>query len=209
MKSMTEKTYGLRNRFTGGLARLLVETLDNDGNRVPPQYRLGMDHDDEAAMLFQVDTAEKAALVKSFNTPENMSSKSYPGWGVLDMYRFDVAEITKVTSYSVSEVDQAAPVAFARLIGQCATTQSKAENLLGHAIPDAFIGKPLSLSVAPVPAGETFDSLKEKCTGRFILVTEEDAHIELCVGVSKLPDQYLRLFVLEQGVGLICTRVPD
>jgi hypothetical protein len=200
-------TYGLRSRVTGALARLISDVVDADGTPVPPRYRLAVPHDDAAQLVYETPTAAQAAFVKAFDTPWETSSLSYPAWGVLDMSEYEVAVVTKETSYGIADYKVPEPVTFDRVIGQRETTYEKATLYLKDRIPFEFIRKPLSFGVAPIPAGESFESLQEKCKGRFILVREDAP--QLCVGVTELPAEYRELFTFEEGVGLILTRVPD
>lgn len=199
-------TYGLRNRFTGSLARLITDGFDDEGRPVPTRYRLSVRDDEEELMLYEAVTPAQAALVKAFNTPWETSSQSYPAWGVLDMSEYEVAEITKVNSWSVTDYKVPRPVTFDRLIGQRPTTIETAALYLGAPVPFEFVRKPLSFGLVPIPEGESLESLKEKCTGRFVLVRDDIP--QMCVGVTELPTAYAELFTVEKGAGLILTRGP-
>lgn len=203
----TSKTYSLRSRFTGALARLIADSFDDEGRPVPTRYRLAPKDDDEVLAVYEAATPAQAAFVKAFNTPWETSSLSYPSWGVLDMSEYEVAEITRVYSRGVTNYEMPHPVTFSRVVGQRPTSVEKAGFYLQEHVPFEFVRKPLSFGVAPVPDGESLKSLKEKCTGRFILVRDDIA--QLCVGVTELPAEYSALFTVEKGVGLILTRVPD
>lgn len=204
--STTTTGYGLRHKTTGQLAHIYEEDTDGNGYSNEYQYRLVDSDTGYRCRVFEVDTANKAALVLVINTAWYNSTQEKPGWGGLDLTEYEVVEIVRVSSVSIEACNVPVPVTFTKVVEQRRTMRSLAERYLGHSIPDEYAGGDLKFTVAPLPAGETVASLKEKCTNRPVIVGAGNEYPEFCVGAFQLPEEYAALFEKGDGVGVILTR---
>jgi len=203
--STTTQGFGLRHKTTGQLAHIYQEDTDGSGYSNEYQYRLLDADSGYRCKVFEVDSANKAALALVINTAWYNSTEEKPNWGGLDRAEYEVVEIVRVSTVSIKTTDVPVPVTFIKVVEQRRTMQKLAERYLGHSIPDEHAEHDLKFSVAPLPAGETVASIKEKCTNRPVLIGVGSEYPELCLGAFELPEEYAALFENGDGVGLILT----
>lgn len=203
--STTTAGFGLRNKLTGQLAHIYEEDTDGAGYSNENQYRLLDSDSGYRCRVFEVQSANKAALVLVINTAWYNSTEEKPNWGGLDMTEYEVVEIVRVSSVSVEPVDVPIPVTFTKVVEQRRTMRKLAERYLGHAITEDLGNGEIKFTVVPLPEGETVASIKEKCTNRPILIGAGNEYPELCLGAFELPDEYAALFEKGDGVGILLT----
>jgi hypothetical protein len=197
--------YGLRHKTTGQLAHIYEEDTDGNGYSNEYQYRLVDSDTGHRCRVFEVDSANKAALVLVINTAWYNTTEEKPSWGGLDLAEYDVIKIVRMSSVSLEVCNVPVPVTFTKVVEQRRTMRSLAERYLGHSIPDEYASGDLKFTVAPLPAGETVASLQEKCTNRPVIVGVGNEWPEFCVGAFDLPEEYAALFEKGDGVGVILT----
>jgi hypothetical protein len=203
--STTTTGFGLRHKTTGLLAHIYQEDTDNNGYSNEYQYRLLESDSGYRCKVFEVDSANKAALVLVINTAWYNSTEEKPSWGGLDLTEYEVVEIVRVSSVSVESCAVPVPVTFTKVVEQRRTMLKLAERYLGHAITEDIGNRELKFTVAPLPEGETVASIKEKCTNRPVLIGAGNEYPELCLGAFELPEEYATLFEKGDGVGIILT----
>lgn len=207
MSTVTVKStgYGLRHKTTGHMACLVEEETDGNGYSNEYQYRLVEGSADASFRQFETETADAAALARIINTPWFNSTKLRPAWGALEMADYEVAEVVRVSSVTITLCDIPTPVTFGKSVEERKTMRKLAERYLGYSLPDEYDRKSLSFIVVAAPEGETLETLKMKCTNRPVLLGKGTDYPELCLGVFELAEEYQALFSNQDGVGLILT----
>lgn len=192
--------FGLREKQ--GQRRLVRLDSDDADRCASTRYALTFS---EGYPLFEVDTAERAAYVLAVNTPWYNSSTKRPRWGSLSTDDLEVVCLTQTVV--VESVAISPPVQFASALESYVKTWRLASRYLGRELPDQDLGG-WTLRLVPLPDGESADSLREKCTDRFVLYGEMQT-VEFCWGLCTLPEEYEDLFTATPGVGIVTTaRAP-
>ena len=194
--------YSLRNKSTGFLAEIYAE--ENESHSCSGEYRYKLQPGDKTSTLppFQVDTADKAALVLVLNTPWYNSNAEQPQWGSFRPADYEVVQVVRTVETTPVVVES--PVIFGHPVQQYAKPRNIAERYLGYKLANDFKNDVFQMLVVALPDGETLESLREKCRDRLVLIGKDSQSPERALGAFELPEEYVDL-VKGPGVGIFLT----
>jgi hypothetical protein len=202
-KDVTMTTvYSLRNKSTGFLAELYAE--ENEGNSCSGEYRYKLQPGEKRATFppFQVDTADKAALVMVLNTPWYNSNAEQPQWGSFRPEDYEVVQVVRTVEITPVAIEK--PVIFGQPVQQYAKPRMLAERYLGYKLADDFKSDVFQMLVLALHEDETLESLQSKCRDRLVLIGKDSQIPERALGAFALPEDYVDL-VKGPGVGIFLT----
>lgn len=187
----TTTMYSLRNKSTGFLAELYAEGNDNHSCSGEFGYKLHPGDKTSTFPPFQVNTADKAALVLVLNTPWYNSNAEQPQWGSIRPEDYEVVQVVRTVETTPVAIES--PVVFSQPVQQYAKPRNIAERYLGYKLASDFKNDVFQMLVVALPEGETVESLRTKCLDRLVLIGKDSQYPERALGAFELPEDYVDL----------------
>jgi len=193
--------YGLRDKATGELIRIVAEPNESYTARDEFKYKLDVLGRDTAELpVFEVDSAEKAAYAMTVETPWYSSTREKPTWAWRRKPDLEVVEITHETTITTVEIEM--PVVFEKIHLQERKPRIVLRRYLDF--PSENQDTVFKMFVVALPAGETLETLQQKCRNKKVAVGKDSVYVEHAIGVFDLPEEYASYVPNGQsGIGLV------
>lgn len=190
-------SYGLRE--ASGERRLLnIESQSNRGSDCCGENRYSLTFD-EGYPRYRVKNPRTAARVLVEDTPWFNTDDRRPGWGGVKVSDLEVVKI--VETLAIERVDIERPFRIPETINTYDKTKKLAERYIDRELPELDSRYAMRLMV--YPEGETFDSIREKCVDKTVVVGKTSGVEAFCWGVFETPEEYVELFKGKPGFCMI------
>lgn len=185
-EKITTVAYGLRE-IDGERRLVRVESQDtNSGYRNDARYKFTFNPD---CPLYKSDEPRQVLGAITVKTEWYNSTEREPCWGAINPRRLEVVRITEVLE--LESIPMRRPVVFPDEIITYSKPRFLCARYLGRDLPD--IDTYWQMRLVLIPAGETLESLQEKCTEYPVYVGEGTSLSYYGWGVMPLLEEYVEL----------------